>query len=41
MNKEAKTNLELHPLLKRRWSPRAYTEQAVEKEWELNPRQSD
>ena len=29
---EAKTNLELHPLLKRRWSPRAYTEQAVEKE---------
>jgi nitroreductase len=32
MEKEATTRYTLHPLLKRRWSPRAFTDKAIEKE---------
>ena len=32
MNKEAKTNYDIHPLLAKRWSPRAFSEKPVEKE---------
>ncbi|RLD60181.1 MAG: nitroreductase [Bacteroidetes bacterium] len=32
MNKETKTNYDIHPLLKKRWSPRAFSEKPVEKE---------
>lgn len=31
MEKPAKTNFEIHPLLKKRWSPRSFTDQPVEK----------
>jgi nitroreductase len=32
MNKEAKTNYDIHPVLKQRWSPRAFAEKQVELE---------
>ncbi len=32
MDKEAKTNYDIHPLLAKRWSPRAFSEKPVEKE---------
>ncbi len=32
MNKEAKTNCEIHPLLKSRWSPRAFKDRPAETE---------
>lgn len=32
MEKPAVTNLDIHPLLKRRWSPRSFTDQKIEKE---------
>jgi nitroreductase len=32
MNKEAKTTYEIHQLLKKRWSPRAFSKQKVEKD---------
>lgn len=32
MNKEAKTNLDIHPILKQRWSPLAFADKPVEKE---------
>lgn len=32
MDKPAKTNFDIHPLLKERWSPRSFTDQKVDKE---------
>jgi len=32
MDKPAKTNFDIHPLLKERWSPRSFTDQMVDKE---------
>ncbi|MDZ7742367.1 MAG: nitroreductase family protein [Bacteroidota bacterium] len=32
MNKEAKTDFEIHDLLKKRWSPRAFADKPVEKD---------